>query len=764
MIGSTTFSTVFGAAPAGDAEGFASIVKAAIRHGYSPVLLQPGGKEPGCILSPRTATAADKARMDELAAGGAQRITNVRHECGFKHVLDDPAKVGPIVTRFGERYGTPLNLGLHLGRSRLIAVDVDTPAERAAFRTWWDEHNYAQMFPGITQESPGFYDTKSQTWKHWGGGHWIFTVPDDWTMPAGKFVKGPGGFAVMYGESYILVPPSVRPEGPYRLTGSAGPAPAALLDFITAGAAAAERERTDFVLDHDDPIEQWSAYWPWDSILEPDGWTNSYSRSDCGCPEWTAPGDHASPKSATAHEVGCTRLDTSTGWGPLHIWTDHPPEPLQGSTGTMTKLDYVSRMHYGGDVKAAMVAQQLVMEQVVPQLKAFTDADPFGRPGGAVTHSTPAGGQVALPSSPYAPASRTLVVTKASQIRLRATRWLWADQGAQWIALGGLTLLSGREGVGKSTWGYRIAAQVTRGTLPGAFLGHARSVVVAATEDAWAQTIAPRLVAAGADLELILRVDVETPNGSEGLTLPTDVAALTLMCADYQVALILLDPLMGTISGSLDSHKDAEVRRALEPLTRLADVAGIAVVGLIHQNKSGKGDLLQKLMASVAFSAVARGVLVCARDVEAVDPDSGEPAADHYLLGQAKSNLGPPVPYSVRYRIQGVQAGYDEELREPIWSSAIVEMGHTEERIGEMVDRQEHPNREAPALKTAEEWVRGFLDLRGAVPSSDVKAAAQGAGIAPATLDRTVARMAISYPDPTDARKRVWSLTPLLPT
>jgi hypothetical protein len=133
MIGSNAFSTVFGAAPAGDAESFATIVKAAIRHGYSPVLLQPGGKDPGCILAPATATKADKEAMNRLAQAGAQRITNVRHPCGFKHVLDDPAKIGPIVTRFAARYGSPPNLGIHLGRSRLIAVDVDTPEERTAF-------------------------------------------------------------------------------------------------------------------------------------------------------------------------------------------------------------------------------------------------------------------------------------------------------------------------------------------------------------------------------------------------------------------------------------------------------------------------------------------------------------------------------------------------------------------------------------------------------------------------------------------------------
>lgn len=771
MIGSNVFATVFGASPAGDADSFTSVVKAAIREGFSPVLLQPGGKLPGCTLAPRTAQAEDRAAMDRAAAGGAQKITNVRHDCGFKHVLDDPAKVGSIVTRFAARYGSPLNLGLHLGRSRLIAVDVDTPAEREAFVAWWDGVRSVNPppgdAPGITQESPGSFDQVSQTWKHHGGGHWIFTVPEDWNAPAGKVVKGPGGFAVMYGESYICVPPSSRPEGPYRLVGGTTPAPPVLLDLIAAGAAATERERTEFVLSHDDPIEQWSAYWSWAALLEPDGWSESGRRTDCGCPEWTAPGEHASPKSATAHEVGCTLLDTSTGWGPLHIWTDHPPEELVSSGGTVTKLDYVARMHFGGDVKAAMAHNALLMAATVPQLTGPASFLPTGgsldfqSAGGPSTPAAPSAGPVAtLPVSPYSTPSRILTMVQASTLRMKATRWLWADEGSKWIALGGLVLLSGREGVGKSTWGYRLAAQVTRGTLPGAFYGVPKSVVVAASEDAWEQTILPRLAAAGADLNRVFRAEVRLADRESMLTLPTDVRQLEDQCAYYDVALVLLDPLMGTINGALDSHKDADVRQALEPISRLAANAQVTVVGLIHQNKSAGGDLLTKLMGSRAFSAVARAVLVCAKDDEAVD-EHGEPAADHYLFGQAKNNLGPKVGHSIRYRIESAHVGHDVELDEPIWSSRVVDLGLTEETISVTVERQDHPGRKAPALEAAEAFITEYLQFKGDVPSGDVKDAGLGKGFKPDTLVRAAAKLGVIKADPGDGRKTVWGITSL---
>jgi hypothetical protein len=283
-------------------------------------------------------------------------------------------------------------------------------------------------------------------------------------------------------------------------------------------------------------------------------------------------------------------------------------------------------------------------------------------------------------------------------------------------------------------------------------------VVVAATEDAWAETIVPRLMAAGADLDLVLRVDVETGAGKEGLTLPTDVPALAQMCADYQVALILLDPLMGTISGALDSHKDAEVRRALEPITRLADIGRIAVVGLIHQNKGGKGDLLQKLMASVAFSAVARGVLVCAKYDEAID-EHGEPVKDHFVIGQPKSNLGPKVDYSIEYRIESMNVGYDPDVQDHIISSRIQELGQLDERVEDILHRAEHPARSAPVTNEAEEWLRSYLDLKGDIPSSVVKEAALSAGLRASTVDKAAARLGVAKPDPSDGRRTLWGIS-----
>ena len=378
MIGVDRFASVFGGAPAHTAEHLTEHVRAVIRAGYSPVLCKPGGKETACILSAQQAKKADReAQQRALAMNPAARVDRIRHACGFKHVLDDPAKVAPIVNRFVEIYGG-LNVALHLGRSQMLVVDVDTPAERQAFIDSWGSALYGPNGagpgsnaerPGITVESPGSLDIATQQWVHWGGGHWWFELPDDFELPPGKVLKGPGGWAAMYGEAYALVPPATRPEGAYRLVGGTTEAPAWLLAMLTTaghergalGEGRSARARID-----GGPIDHWSASVSWASLLEPAGWIEtSMVEGSCGCPIWTAPGDHASPKSATAHDLACSRFDVSEGWGPLKIWTSNPPDGLPPE-GAVTKLQFVAATGYGGDDGAAIRGLGIERAPVAP--------------------------------------------------------------------------------------------------------------------------------------------------------------------------------------------------------------------------------------------------------------------------------------------------------------------------------------------------------------------------------------------------------------
>jgi hypothetical protein len=264
--------------------------------------------------------------------------------------------------------------------------------------------------------------------------------------------------------------------------------------------------------------------------------------------------------------------------------------------------------------------------------------------------------------------ARRLQLTPASAIPVRPVHWVWTDR----LALSTLALLAGREGIGKTILAYTLAAAITKGTLEGTFYGVPKPVIVCATEDSWAQTIVPRLMAAGADLDLLFRIDVLGVAGTESaLLLPTDLEELEAVITDVGAALVILDPLLSRLSSTLDTHKDAEVRQALEPLANLADSTRCTVLGLIHLNKSTGGDLLTSVMASRAFAAVARAVLFVVQDPD----DEGR-----RLLGVGKNNLGRVDLPTLAFTIGGAKVA--DTLEGEVWTGRLQWVGEACKRAG----------------------------------------------------------------------------------
>jgi len=270
-------------------------------------------------------------------------------------------------------------------------------------------------------------------------------------------------------------------------------------------------------------------------------------------------------------------------------------------------------------------------------------------------------------------AVRKLVLTSAAEIKPRPVFWLWAGR----LALGTLSLLAGREGLGKSTLGYWMAARVTRGELPGEYFGTPKGVLVCATEDSWEHTIVPRLMASDADLSRVYRVEVVNAlDVHVGLSLPRDLIAMEQASRDVDAALLLLDPLMSRL-GDLDTHRDAEVRQALEPLAAIADRRHMAILGLIHHNKSGSSDPLQLVMGSKAFTAVARSV-----HTVVADPD--DDTDTRRLFGTPKNNLGRADLPTLSFTIQSHAIATDEGAA---WTGQLEWGNEQSSSIGEAMRR-----------------------------------------------------------------------------
>ena len=306
------------------------------------------------------------------------------------------------------------------------------------------------------------------------------------------------------------------------------------------------------------------------------------------------------------------------------------------------------------------------------------------------------------------PKSRKIVYRRASEIVPKRARFLWADR----IPLGMLTILAGQGGIGKSTTADHLAAQVSRGTLPGEYEGQPRNVIVCAVEDSWAELIVPRLMAAGADQERIYEAGLEDVSGKPAgtLSLPDDVDALEQMIVELDAALVVLSPLVSQLGKHHDAHVAKDVRDALEPLTRLAERTGVAIVGIIHPNKSGSTDPHSLISMSGAFQEVARCVLLAMRD-----PDDPEGA----VLGVSKSNVGKRGNL-LGYRLEAVQVDVSDgttTVPRVLWGDP--RPGQCEDVLRAL--KRGNDDR-TTRTREAAEWLWGYLAMRGGIaPSEQIK-------------------------------------------
>lgn len=133
--------------------------------------------------------------------------------------------------------------------------------------------------------------------------------------------------------------------------------PAGACDLLHGNAStAAARAEARAARPTDSTEAEWERTHPFADALVADGWTETTGVSACGCGEWTAPGPHGSPKSATLHRADCPEADYA---GKLHVWTDNPPSELAawiGEHGPMvSRLEYEAAAEFDGRLDWARV-------------------------------------------------------------------------------------------------------------------------------------------------------------------------------------------------------------------------------------------------------------------------------------------------------------------------------------------------------------------------------------------------------------------------
>jgi hypothetical protein len=304
----------------------------------------------------------------------------------------------------------------------------------------------------------------------------------------------------------------------------------------------------------------------------------------------------------------------------------------------------------------------------------------------------------------------------ASTVTPKTVKWFWRG----YIPLGKPTVGDGDPDEGKSVLSIDLAARSTSGrSMPDGTPGATGGALLISAEDDADDTITPRLIAAGADLTRtrILRT-IKTGDGERQIEIPADIPAIREAALSVDAVLIVIDPLMAFLAGGTNTWRDQDVRRALEPLARLAAELGAAVLVIRHLNKSSEGNPLYRGGGSIGIIGAARAGFVVGKD-----PDDG--TGETRVLAVTKSNLAKKAP-SLRYRI------------EPCGNSVAIKwLGESEHRATTLLAAPEGEQRSA--VEECRRFIVGFLE-DSAQPASEVMAAAHKAGFTDRTIDRAKIR------------------------
>ena len=330
----------------------------------------------------------------------------------------------------------------------------------------------------------------------------------------------------------------------------------------------------------------------------------------------------------------------------------------------------------------------------------------------------------------YAVHGRELIIQRASAVSIEPVAWLWPDR----IALGKLTLIAGEAGLGKSQISLAVAAAVTTGgEWPcGEGRAPAGSVIILSAEDDAADTVVPRLMAAGADCDRVCLVTGVRDQRRRTFDLSADLVLLEREIARLgDVRLIVIDPISSYLGAKVDSHVNAAVRGALEPVSELAARFGVAIVAITHPPKGTGTTAINRFIGSVAFVAAPRAAFMVTRDAE---------DESRRLFLPVKNNLA-PLGSGLGFRLEQRTVG---DPGKGILGSSVVwdrePVTVTADQALQAADAQDSDDR--TERTHAEEFLLDLL-AGGPVATAEVKREATAAGLSWATVRRAKSHLGI---------------------
>lgn len=390
------------------------------------------------------------------------------------------------------------------------------------------------------------------------------------------------------------------------------------------------------------------------------------------------------------------------------------------------KFGAYARLHHKGDFSAAGKAA------------AAAGLSGAGKTGPRPTMGEPGGKGSPGPSSNDDP--RGLATTRLDGIDPEPIRWLVPGV----IPLGKLVMFAGDGGHGKTTLTLHMTACLTTGK-PCFDLDYPApppaDVLIMSCEDDFSDTVVPRLLAAGADLKRVHRVDgIKVAKGDPT---PFNLSQFQKLAEELEdrpdVRFVVIDPAGAYVGASgVDDHKDSELRSLLGPLAQLAAFRKVTILLVKHLNKGVNAKAVHRVGGSTGYVNTVRAAFVIVPE-----PDND----DRKLFLPLKFNIG-KKPSGLAFRLTALESedsatilgrfpkleGEDKarlaaQLFKPTWDG--VSAFDADAAFGEG-DKEKKTSR----IQDCREWMIGFMG-EYSWPDDELVKAAEAAGFKLGILKRT---------------------------
>ena len=215
-------------------------------------------------------------------------------------------------------------------------------------------------------------------------------------------------------------------------------------------------------------------------------------------------------------------------------------------------------------------------------------------------------------------------IIRMSDVELTPVEWLWKP----YLPFGKLSVLQGNPGEGKTYFAMHLAAACTNGKLlPNMERMEPFNVIYQTAEDGLGDTVKPRLIEAGADLDRVLVID----DSEVQLTLSDERIERAII--ENNARLVIIDPIQAYLGADVDMNRANEVRPIFMRPGQVAQRTGCAILLIGHLNKAAGMQSLQRGLGSIDIAAAVRSVMFIGKLKH--DPTMR-------ILTHEKSSLAPP--------------------------------------------------------------------------------------------------------------------------